>query len=94
MPSSLPVPLTESLSAKMRFFVDHYVSQGGRHQGRAAIMAGYSRSAADAVASRLLRRPDVLALLRHIVETRIKADVVTSADTLRIEAKVRGRREM
>jgi hypothetical protein len=64
-------------------FVEHYVDLGARHQGRAAIMAGYSKTAADAVASGLLRRADVLAQLRHIVETRIKADVVMSAETLK-----------
>lgn len=83
MPSPLPVPLTENLTPKMLAFVEHYVDLGGRHQGRAAIMAGYSKTSADAVASRLLRRPDVLALLRHIVKTQIKADAVASADTLR-----------
>lgn len=83
MPSHLPTPLTGTLSPKMLAFVEHYVDLGGRHQGRAAIMAGYSKSSADAVASRLLRRSDVLTLLKHIVETRIKADVVMSADTLR-----------
>lgn len=40
MPSPLPVPLTETLSPKMLAFVEHYVDLGGRHQGRAAIMAG------------------------------------------------------
>lgn len=83
MPSPLPAPLTQSLTAKMLSFVEHYVAQGGRHQGRAAIMAGYARTAADAVASRLLRRPEILALLRHIVETKIKADVLSSAETLK-----------
>lgn len=83
MPSSLPEPLTKTMTPKMVAFVDHYVAYGGRHQGRAAIMAGYAKSSADVVACRLLRRPDVLALLRHVVETRIKADAVASADTLR-----------
>jgi len=83
MPSPLPVPISEGLSPKMRAFVEHYVGLGGRHQGRAAIMAGYGKAGADAIASRLLRRPDVLALLRHIVETRIKADAVASAETLK-----------
>ena len=83
MPSPLPTPLTRSMSDKMLAFVEHYIDLGGRHQGRAAIMAGYSPSAADAVASRLLRRNDVLALLRHVTETRIKADAIASADTLR-----------
>lgn len=67
----------------MRAFVEHYVDLGGRHQGRAAIMAGYGKAGADAIASRLLRRTDVLALLRHIVETRIKADAVASAEALK-----------
>ena len=83
MPSQLPAPLTQTLTPKMVQFVEHYVALGGRHQARAAILAGYSHSAAPTVASRLLRRPDVLAYLQHVAETRIKADVIASSETLR-----------
>jgi phage terminase small subunit len=82
MPSQLPAPLTEGLTAKQLSFVEHYVGLAGRHQGRAAIMAGYSRTGADAHASRLLRDPRILRVLRHYAETRIKATVVASAATL------------
>lgn len=83
MPSQLPAPLTETLTPKMLAFIEAYVDSGGRNQRRAALLAGYSKTSADTVASRLLRRPDVLAVLRHIVETRIRADAVASAETLR-----------
>ena len=83
MPSQLPAPLTEGMTPKMLAFLDAYVRFGGRYQERAAIVAGYAPSGAGAVASRLLRRPDVLRVLRHITETVIKGDVLRSADVLR-----------
>jgi hypothetical protein len=82
MPSQLPVPY--GLTPKMLAFVDHYVELGGKSQEQAAVLAGYAASGAAALASRLLRRPDVLAYLRHVAETRIRADVVISADVLRM----------
>jgi hypothetical protein len=79
-------------------FVDYYVAFGGRNQTQAAISAGYSPTGAQAIASRLLRRPDVLRLLHHITETTIKADILASAETLRMirdsgEAPVSERRK-
>jgi hypothetical protein len=66
-------------------FAENFVRLGGRNASGAAAAAGYS-TAGDghkAIASRLLRRPEVLALIRHLVLTDVQADAVTSMDTLR-----------
>jgi hypothetical protein len=76
----LPVPF--DLTPKMRAFVEAFVAAGGKHQERAAIAAGYSPPGAAAIASRLLRRDDVLAYLKHVVETRVRAGIVKSVEVL------------
>ena len=85
MPSQLPAPLTSGLTTKMIAFAENFVRLGGRNASGAAAMAGYS-TAGDghkAIASRLLRRPEVLALIRHLVLTDVQADAASSMDTLR-----------
>ena len=85
MSSQLPAPLTAGLTTKMIAFAETYVRLGGRNASGAAAMAGYS-TAGDghkAIASRLLRRPEVLALVRHLVLTDVQADAASSMDTLR-----------
>lgn len=79
----LPVPLQSTLTPKMLAFVEAYIEAGGRNAGRCAILAGYSPTSAGPIASRLLRRPDVLAYLRHVAESRMQADVIASAEVLR-----------
>jgi hypothetical protein len=79
--SALPAPIT--LTPKMVAFCDAFLELGGRHQGKAARVAGYTDAAADAVASRLLRRPDVLAHLRQLAQGRLQADILLSCQTLR-----------
>jgi hypothetical protein len=81
MSSQLPVPF--GLTDRIKSFVDHYVAMGGRSQEKAAVLAGFAPSGAAAHASRLLRRQDVLAYLKHVAETRIMADVAVSVDVLR-----------
>jgi hypothetical protein len=71
------------LTPKMLKFIDLYIEAGGRQQERCAILAGYAPSGAAAIASRLLRRPDVLRVIRHITETVIQGDVLASANVLR-----------
>jgi hypothetical protein len=80
----LPVPF--DLTPKMRAFAEAYCDLGGQNATKAAMVAGYAQSAAAAVASRLLRRDDVLAYLRHLVETKFRAEAIKSATVL---AKIR-----
>jgi hypothetical protein len=67
-------------------FAENYVRLGGRNASGAAAMAGYSTQGDGhkAIASRLLRRPEVLALIRHLVLTDVQADAATSMDTLKL----------
>jgi phage terminase small subunit len=72
----------DTLTQKQRAFVDAFVQLGGKHQEKAALAAGYSKSGAASIASHLLRRPDVLAYLKHVAETRVKAGIVRSVEVL------------
>jgi hypothetical protein len=71
-----------TVTEKMRGFVEHYIALGGRNATRAAVLAGYAEGGAAAIASRLLRDPRVLAYLRHIASTKIRAGVIESVRTL------------
>jgi phage terminase small subunit len=85
MPSNLPVPLTQNLTPKQIAFAEAYVLKlGGRNASGAAALAGYSTAGNghQAVASRLLRDPRVLALIRHLVLTDVQASAVCSMAVL------------
>lgn len=58
----------EKLTDKQRAFIEAYTSQSGnRNITKSAIIAGFSKHTANAIGSRLLRRPDI----RAIVDSRL-----------------------
>jgi hypothetical protein len=83
--SNLPAPIVAGLTSKQIAFAENFVRLGGRNASGAAAMAGYSTAGNghQAIASRLLRHPDVLALIRHLVLTDVQAGAATSMDTLK-----------
>jgi len=83
--ANLPAPLTEGLTPKQIAFCEAYVRLGGRNASAASVAAGYSVQGDShrAVASRLLRNPVVLALIRHLVSTDVQAEAVASMDVLK-----------
>ena len=84
MAYKLPANLTHGLTERTVAFVELFVAQGGKNAERAAVQAGFAKSGAQAHASRLLRDARVLALLRHITETRLRASVVSAMEVMEL----------
>jgi len=80
--NTLPSPRT-NLTAKQIAFAENFVSSGGKAE-QSAVRAGYATTgdAAHVRANELLRHEGVLAMIRHLCDTRLRASVAMAAAQL------------